>query len=187
MGFTGLKYPLFCTKDCVEELSKQGICIDTSSDKPPYNVFSPFHVWPMVIPVPGMLETYSKTVEGVWQGLKLIAGRIDKSLFDAEKIRKRRGEGKILFLLGEEKIDDYAEARKRIYVPTYEWVFHNLVSKEVKQAIYDTAVGGTRQYFFDVDANPDIEDTDTSLSHSSLLVTIINKELEKLVIKGGEE
>ena len=176
-----MKYPLFTTKDLAQQLAKNdGLSIDTSTNSLPYNVFSPFFVWDQVIPVPGIKDLKSRTVEGIWQGLKLINGKIDKSLFDAKKIKKRRDEpyGSCHFLFGNEEIN-YREARKKIYKPSYEWMFHNLLSRDLKESVFILAENDIQLYFFDVDDNPDIENTSSSFSHSSLLVDIVNKELEK--------
>ncbi len=176
-----MKYPLFTTKGLAERLVKQdGLLIDASTPSLPYNMLSPFFVWDKVIPVPEMEDFKSRTVEGIWQGLKLVNDKIDKSLFDAKKIKKRRVEpyGSCKFLFKGERIN-YVEARKKIYKPSYEWMFHNLLPRDLKESLYILAENNIQLYFFDVDDNSDIENTSSSFSHSSLLVDIINRELEK--------
>lgn len=173
-----MEYCLYCTKDLAHGLLNEGLIIDTSTNTAPFAVFSPFFVWDQVIPVPGQDGLKSKTIEGVWQGLKLIDGKIDKSYFGAEKIRKRKIQpyGSALFLYGENRID-YLTAREKIYKPTFEWVYRNLLPGQLKKALYILARGGIKLFFYDVDSNPDIEDVSSPYSHSSLLVDIINEEL----------
>ena len=110
----------------------------------------------------------------------MISGKIEKSYFDAEKIRKRKIEpyGSGHFLYGENEID-YLTARKEIYKPTFEWVYHNLISDKIKKSLHILAKNDIKLYFYDVDSNPDIENLSSSYSHSSLLVDIINGELDQ--------
>jgi hypothetical protein len=127
------------------------------------------------IPVSGLKET-SDTVEGVWQGLKVIDGKIDRSYFKG-KGRKRYGkpEGHMLGA----KIIGYLEARKKIYVPTYEFMVFNCVPKEKIETIYALAKSGVKQFFFDVDDNGDIHNLKSPLSQASVLVNIINRQLKE--------
>lgn len=176
-----MKYPLFTSRGLTEQLVKQnGLLIDTSTCSSPYNMLSPFFVWDKVIPVPGMENSKSRTIEGIWQGLKIINSKVEKSLFDAKKIKKRRADpyGSCKFLFGNQEIN-YGEARKKIFKPSYEWMFRNLLPRDLKESLYILAENDIQLYFFDVDDNPDIENTSSSFSHSSLLVDIVNKELEK--------
>ncbi len=128
------------------------------------------------IPVPGR-NNVSDSVEGVWQGLKVIDGKIDINYFKG-KGRKRRGNPSG-HLLGD-KIVRYKEAREKIYLPTYKFMFERKVKSETKELIYDLAMQGIVQFFFDVDENGEIGDLSSPLAHSSVLVDLINKHLQKL-------
>jgi hypothetical protein len=175
-----VKYPVFSTKELAEDLMDQGLVINASSRDYPLCVLTPFYAWPdRVIPVPGMPDQKSRSVEGIWQGLKLIGGKTQPSLFDAKKIKKRRTDeyGTCTFQLGDEEVD-YVTARQRIFVPTYEWMYENLVPKALRDAFVILAENDVQLYIYDVDANPDIHDLSGPYSHSSLLVEIINKELQ---------
>lgn len=175
-----MKTSLFCTPELARPLAKHGLVIDASSRQLPYCMLSPFFVWNKVIPVPGFSDRYSRSVEAIWQGLKIIDGKTDFSLFEIEYIRKRRTEpyGTCQFQYGEEKID-YRIARHRIFVPAFEWMYHHLLPDAMKESFYVSAEKNVQLYFFDVGSNPDIDNLSTSYSHASLLVDIINKELER--------
>lgn len=137
--------------------------------------FSPFTPYGN-IPVPKM-DKVSDSVEGVWQGLKVIKGKTDFSYFNG-KGRKRRGKPKGHKYGG--KIIGYVEARKKIYIPTYEFMVHNCVPVDSLQQIYVNSRKGIDQYFFDVDDNGQVGDTSSPLAHASMLVEIINRDfLEK--------
>lgn len=134
--------------------------------------FSPFQQYGK-IPVPGM-KTVSDSVEGVWQGLKVINGSIDQSYFRG-KPRKRRGVPGG-HLLGNEFVG-YSEARKRIFIPTYTFMIENRVPRESLNLILERAKRGQRQFFFDVDSVSEVEDTSGPLAHSSVLVNYLNQKL----------
>lgn len=66
--------------------------IDASSKaKRPYNALSPFSFSPhFEISVPGREGVYSNSVESIWQGLKIIDGMVDFSLFKKKPKKKKR-------------------------------------------------------------------------------------------------
>jgi len=133
--------------------------------------FSPFTVYGS-IPIP-QYQGSSDTVEGVWQGLKVINNRIDVSYFKG-KGRKRYGR-----VAGHQlgsKVVGYLEARKKIYVPTYEFMVKEFLQEEF-ELLLQRAKKGVKQFFFDVDDNGNLGDLKSPLAHSSVLVDIINKEL----------
>lgn len=174
------KNVLFCTAEMAENLKQDGIVIDAGANSAPYDMFSPFYVWNRVIPVPGMPDYKSRTIEGVWQGLKLIDNKIDKSLFNSHYLKKRRTPiyGTSTFSLDGEVID-YVSARKKIFQPTYEWVYDNLIPEPLKKSIYSLASNGFQVYIFDVDSNPEVGDVRSSYSHASFLVDLINSRLDE--------
>jgi len=177
-----VKKVLFCGPELVEDVYKLGgIPINASSNGSPYDVLSPFYVWEKnSIPVPGNEDYKSRSVEAIWQGLKIIDGKTNLKLFDASKVKKRRAPtyGQELFLYEGNTIPQ-AEAREKIFAPSYRWMFNNLVPKQLKEAFYTLAEKDFSLYFYDVDSNADIGNTTESYSHSSLLVDIINEELER--------
>jgi hypothetical protein len=112
----------------------------------PYRTLSPFYAHGG-IPVPGMPGTTSDTVEGIWQGLKVIRGRTAPRLFQGPG--RTRGGGKPSghhyggTLLGA------VEARYKIYRVAYEWVLALRVDPRLIRRFVDVALGGTPQYFHD--------------------------------------
>ncbi|PIZ50639.1 hypothetical protein COY27_06545 [Candidatus Woesearchaeota archaeon CG_4_10_14_0_2_um_filter_33_13] len=176
-----VEYVLFASPELVKELGSNALAIDVSAGNAPYNVFSPFYSWGNeIIPVPGMPDRKSRTIEGIWQGLKLIDDQPDLALLTTDIVKKRRFPDyeNTRFLFGSTEID-LANARTKIYVPAYKWVFDNLIPETVKQSIYLPAQQGISVYIFDVDSNPDISDLSRSYSHASLLVDLINRELKR--------
>ncbi|MBS3124713.1 hypothetical protein J4211_00445 [Candidatus Woesearchaeota archaeon] len=135
--------------------------------------FSPFIPYGG-IPVPGRREL-SDSVEGVWQGLKIIKGSIDTAYFRG-KGRKRKGQpsGHLYF----DKVLSYIPARERIYVPTYTFMFNKRAPASLLHQILTLAGNNTQQYFFDVDKNQDIRNTSSPLSHAAVLVQLINQRLQ---------
>jgi hypothetical protein len=118
--------------------------------------FSPFNPYGR-IPVPKTSYT-SDSVEGVWQGLKIIKGRVDESYFKG-KGRKRQGQP-TGHKYGDKKLG-YVQARNKIFLPTYKFMVDNRIPKEDLVDIRNCALMGSPQYFFDVDDNPDIHNTNT--------------------------
>ena len=125
------------------------------------------------IPVPKM-DCASDSVEGIWQGLKIIRGKIAPAYFHG-KGRKRYGKPR-----GHQfgkKVLGYVAARKKIFVPAYEFMFYNCVPEESIRRILGFARDDVKQFFFDVDENGDIGNRKSPLAHSAVLVDIINREL----------
>jgi hypothetical protein len=124
------------------------------------------------IPVPGMPGATSDTVEGVWQGLKVIRGRTAPRYF-AGPGRKRGGKpaghqfGRALLKI--------VEAREKIYRVAYEWVLANRVDPALIGGFVERALGGVTQYFHDVSDNGNIADPDEGWAHAAVLVQYLNR------------
>jgi len=125
------------------------------------------------IPVPRQ-NAVSDTVEGIWQGLKVIKGKIDPRYFHG-KGRKRQGKPKG-HLFGN-KIIGYRDARNKIFIPSYEHMITSCVSQDLMAEIYAFAMEDVTQFFFDVDDNHDVNNTKSPLAHSAVLVDVINRTL----------
>ena len=149
--------------------------IDVTSKGPdPWVKFSPFYPHGN-IPVP-LSGVTAQSVEGIWQGLKVFEScSIDTSKFDVTTMKglKRtvRKYGRVLGHQAGVDSDDlleYVEARKRIYLPAYQWVLENplaeLVSELTKMSEAGTVV------LLDYETNGDVEDRSKPLSHASLIV-----------------
>jgi hypothetical protein len=138
---------------------------------PPYCALSPMWVHGGV-PVPGMPGTTSDSVEGVWQGLKVIRGKTAPRFFGgpgAKRGGKPSGHQFGRKLLG------LVEARRRIYVPTYEWVLENRTDPPVIEAFVAAAFAGVTQHFHDMADNGDVNDPGQPLAHAAVLVQYLNR------------
>ncbi len=128
------------------------------------------------IPVP-FSDGYTATcVEAIWQGLKVFEGAdVDTLLFqnDTMKGLKRtvRKYGKPLGhrrgVNGTELLS-YIEARKLIYIPTYQWVLENKVAHIIERLKSANEEGKTI-VLLDYDTNADVENIKRPLSHASLI------------------
>ncbi len=152
--------------------------IDVSSyGSPPYNLFSPFaHDNSYMIPLPGMEDQCAHSVEGIWQGLKVIDSTADSQLFTAEpQKRKGKPDG---HRFGE-KLLSYVDARKKIYMPAYVYhVVNNVLGSkdvapqlipELEQRLHAGPIA-----LYDVEDNGDVEDPSKPYSHAALLVDVLN-------------
>lgn len=119
-------------------------------------------------------------VEAVWQGLKVFENSdIDVETFknDTMKGLKRtvRRFGPIRGHRKGEKLLNYIEARKQIYIPTYEWVLKNVpavkdfVSQIAKKAKEKDVV------LLDYSTNTDINNTKSPVSHAGIVKEYIEK------------
>ena len=153
----------------------------TSHSKTEMIKFSPFYPHGG-IPVPFSSPATSKSVEGIWQGLKVFQTRgIDLSCFrnDTMKNLKRtvrtngptKGHRKGIW--GTELLD-YLTARKLIYLPSYKWVLDHklghLVEKLRKLSEAGTVV------LLDYETNPDVLEPKKPLSHAALIKAYIEGE-----------
>ena len=143
----------------------------------PYCTLSPMWVHGG-IPVPGMPGETSDTVEGVWQGLKVIRGRIATRYFRGPG-RKRGGKPSGHLYGGKEL--GIVEARRRIYVVAYEWVLEHRIDPELIRGFVDAALAGVTQFFHDVGDNGDLNNPDRPLAHAAVLVQYLNRSCAELV------
>jgi len=124
-----------------------------------------------------MPEKHGYSVEAIWQGLKLIDGQINLDMIlGANRAEKRKFTPypETKFKFGDAQIG-LVEARLRIFVPTYQFVFDRLIPKQTKEDITRLTQRGIDQYFYDVDSNGNIYDPSTSYSHAALLVNLLQK------------
>ena len=158
-----------------------------------YGIMSPFTRGSAPVPVPGS-EQFSLTVEGIWQGLKVIDGTTDESLFERDRAIKRKSPdyAETIFQYGDTTID-LVEARKRIFQPSLFYMLDNCIPQQLTDNLIRAYKGGLDQYFYDVDDNLDIEDPSSSYSHSAAIVKwlkhklAVESELNRLVTESGLE
>ncbi|MCE9565028.1 MAG: hypothetical protein K8U57_23605 [Planctomycetes bacterium] len=163
---------VFTPRYHVENLPTGSTIIDVSSYAPePYCTLSPMWVHGD-IPVPGMTGTTSDTVEGVWQGLKVIRGEIAPRYFHGHGAK--RG-GKPSGHRFGKKLLGIVEARRLIYIPTYEWMLTHCIASELLEGMIETALSGVTQYIHDVGDSGDINDANQPLAHAAVLVQYINR------------
>jgi hypothetical protein len=146
----------------------------TSRGEEPWVRFSPFYPHG-AIPVPHSPGTFARSVEGLWQGLKVFEHEdIDPSRWEITDMRgiKRAGRtrGQVLghrFGVGSEVLLGYREARYNIYLPAYRWVLDNCLAAEVAKLRAEMA---TRTVvLLDYETNADVEDLSRPLSHAALV------------------
>lgn len=139
-----------------------------------------------IIPVPGMPGTFSRTVEAIWQGLKVfpvepgqnwMAGT-DLKMLESDKPRKRKGiplghvyEGEI--------ITGQVPARKALYLPAYHWMIRNcpLATAKYQELLELSKVPGNMVYVYDFDSNGDPE-VKKPLAHAAVLAMMVQEELK---------
>lgn len=128
------------------------------------------------IPVP-FSEGYTATcVEAIWQGLKVFEGSdVDVQMFQNDTMKNiKRTVRRFGKPLGHRKgvngteLLGYIEARKQIYIPTYQWVLENKVSHIIER-LREASNSGKTIVLLDYDTNADVEDAKKPLSHASLI------------------
>jgi hypothetical protein len=142
----------------------------------PYNLFSPFtYSSKFRIPVPGMSDVFGCSVEGIWQGLKIIDGSTDETMFRKKPI-KRRG------ITSAHKYGDQElgllDARDYIYKRAYFDYVEGFVSEPIKEDLLTLALTQSGVVLYDVDENLD-QSIPEPLAHSVFLVDYFNDYLKK--------
>ncbi|MBI2673654.1 hypothetical protein HYX19_05305 [Candidatus Woesearchaeota archaeon] len=190
----------FCTREqgleILAERNREKTAFDVSSYAPlPFRMFSPFFFWKdygLKIPVPIWGKNWPKSkgwqkiphsysVEGIWQGLKIINGKTNFDLFK-NKPHKRPNKEELEFSMvegfvyGDNIIKDYVEARKKIFANAYRYMYENFEPLNLgKNIILENLTNGIEVFLYDVDDNPNIENLNQPYSHASLLCDLINK------------
>ena len=127
------------------------------------------------VPVPGMPSFASFSVEGVMQGLKTFKDGtgIDTAAFRAKQAaRLSRGKRKYGemdgYRLGDALVADEVDARRRIFVPTYEHVLDNQLRPEL-ELLAGLVASGKRVALLDNSTNADVADTRKRFTHAALI------------------
>jgi len=150
----------------------------TSKSDDKFVMLSPF--FPVGgIPVPFTPDQTAVSVEGIWQGLKVFESEgVDvRKMYSKGMAGLKRTTRTLGHCLGHQKglnsteLLDYIEARKEIYIPSYNWMLENRCWELVKE-LKDMCVEGV-VVLLDYDTNPDIEDASKPLSHASLIVRAV--------------
>ena len=169
-----------CSQEKLLKEYPEAIVIDvTSKGEGEWQKLSPFYPHGG-IPVPFSDGVTSMSVEGIWQGLKVFeSSDIDRNSFRNGTMKgiKRtvRTNGKCLGhrkgINGKELLG-YIDARKEIYVPSYNWVLENKCQEQIKKIRIMSQ--SKPVILLDYDTNDDIENPTKPLSHASLIRDFIN-------------
>lgn len=126
------------------------------------------------IPIPGMQGRTATCVEAIWQGLKVFEyDDVDYASFSNDTMRniKRsvRKYGKPLGHRYGTELLSYADARWKIYLPTYLYVLENVsvvqcTIQKIRERLMKTDV-----VFLDYNTNCDVADYSKPLSHACLV------------------
>ncbi|MDY0278754.1 MAG: hypothetical protein RBQ97_11795 [Acholeplasma sp.] len=153
----------------------------TSKGNFPFVKLSPFYPHGN-IPVPFSQNNFAKSVEEIWQGLKVFELEdVDTSKFEIEDMKGiKRTTRKFGKPLGHRKgingpeLLDYLTARKLIYLPSYAWILQNATSKEIELLV--EIAKRTDLILLDYETNCDIENLRKPLSHAGLVKKYIDKK-----------
>lgn len=127
------------------------------------------------IPVPFSGGMTATCVEAIWQGLKVFeSADVDVAMFRNDTMRNiKRTVRRFGKPLGHRKgvhgteLLGYIEARKQIYIPTYQWVLEHKVAaiiERLREASRTKTI-----LLLDYDTNGDVENPRKPLSHASLI------------------
>ncbi len=152
------------------------IDVTSNSNDGDFVKFSPFYPHGG-IPVPGMNRT-AACVEGIWQGLKTFEsgeGISTETLSNRtmKNIKRTvRTHGRCKGHLYGDRLLEYIEARKLIYLPSYQWVLDNRLQELCKKL---KAMSATRTVvLLDYETNADVEDWTKPLSHAFLVKAYVD-------------
>ena len=174
--------------DSIREKYPNSVVVDvTSKAEFPWIKFSPFY--PVgKIPIPFSEGCYSKTVEGLWQGLKVFEScDIDSSLFENSSMKAlKRTVRKYGNVLGHRRgiageLMGYAEARRYLYLPSYIYVLENYLVCEVNAL--ESVLKAQDLVLLDYETNQDIENLSKPLSHASIIRSYIEDRRKRCQIK----
>jgi hypothetical protein len=153
----------------------------TSSAESVFSKFSPFYPHGD-IPIPFCVNRFGKSVEGIWQGLKVFENQdIDTSKFFVDNMknikRSVRVNGKVRGhrkgVDGSELLD-YGEARKKIYLKCYAWILDHKL-QELIQTLMAKALRNDL-VLLDYETNTDVNNLQKPLSHAGLVKLYIEKK-----------
>jgi hypothetical protein len=159
------------------QVPKGSLVYDVSSyAEYPYCTLSPF--WPHGgIPVPGLPGTTSDSVEGIWQGLKLIGGKIAVRYFSGQG--SKRGGVPRGHQYGD-RLLKIVEAREKIYRVAYEWMLTRRADAELIAGFINQSKAGVAQYFHDMSNNGRIGEPNEGWAHAAVLVQYLNRRSGEL-------
>ena len=163
---------LFLPYSSRDGVPRGSVLLDVSSYADyPWCTFSP--LWAHGgIPIPGLKGQTSDSVEGIWQGLKVIRGKTAPHLFRGRG--QKRGGKPSGHQYGKQLLG-IVEARLKIYKVAYEWVLENRVDPGLIEELVARALEGTPQYVHDLSDNADVNNPDEGWAHAALVVQYVNR------------
>jgi hypothetical protein len=167
----------------IEEVEgEECLCLAHDADDP-WRKFSPQYQHGQ-IPVPGMKGMYAESIQGLWEGMKLIGpkgkkGRINPGYFTGPGRFRALKEGEWCsgFSYDGRQIG-MAEARIRIFLPCYVWMIQN----HCADLLGNIKIRASRQdiWLYDKIGNVDPTDTSMEISHAAIVVAFLNNAVTEL-------
>lgn len=146
----------------------------TSKATDDYIKFSPFYPH-KGIPIPFSAPRTAKSVEGIWQGLKVFEKAdistgcfVNDTMKDLKRTVRKYGSprGHRKGVDGQELLG-YIQARIQIYLPSYRWVLENRLQPELRKL--RTILEQQDIVLLDYETNGDVYDASKPLSHAWLI------------------
>ncbi len=170
----------------LERMYPSALIIDvTSKGKEPWIKVSPFYPHGN-IPIPYSPNSFSVSVEGIWQGLKVFELEdIDRSKFEIKDMKGiKRTVRKFGRPLGHRKgvegteLLDYITARREIYLRAYGWLLDNKAQDTIQ--LLKNEAEKQDVVLLDFETNGDIENIKKPLSHAALVKRYLEKKYPEL-------
>lgn len=177
-----MEFAKWTTREKVEsgELPKNSFPVDVSLNGYAMSIFDP--MFPHGgIPLPDnkgySKGVFSDTVQGVWEALAIIDGKVNSSFLHG--IPEYRSNPKCEWAFGGNRIG-WVDARQAIYIPTFIWMFDKKIPNEIKISFYNIAKTGVVVYFYDNSENPDPLQPTNDFSHAFLVQWCMNRDFKKM-------
>lgn len=122
----------------------------------------------------------SDTVQGVWETLAIIDGKLDPSYLHGIPTKSRVVPG-CNFSFDKREIP-WDEGRNYIFIPTYIYMYENRIPQELKVAFYNMTRCDIALYFYDDSSNPDPTQFRKDFSHAFLVQWLLNRDFKKLMV-----
>ena len=179
MPIVFMPYNRLKKKQADPSLPAEAVFIDVSSyGSDGWNALSPFYDHGG-IPVPGMEGRTSRTVEGIWQGLKRFPEAEENlAMLEAGRPKKRRGKP-LGHVYNGEVLSGVVIAREKIYVPAYTWMVAHCPKAQAKFQALVALARANMVYLYDRESNGD-PTLDQPYAHAALLVDLVKAELKRL-------
>jgi hypothetical protein len=175
-----MEFAKWTTRKQLGDLPKNSFPIDVSMDGYAMSMFDPCFPHGK-IPLPDV-KGYSKgifsdTVQGAWESLGIVNGRVDSSCLHGKP--KKRTDPTCKWAFGGEQIG-WTDARQAIYIPTFAFMFENRIPNDIKISFYNIAKNDIIIYFYDNSENPDPMQLTNDFSHAFLVQWFMNREFKKM-------